>query len=92
MLYKVCCKPAHGRHVEKIVVDTAYDAEKEYSSNSDPHAEALAARRTEVGDLTFVLTDKHSLHDKEIVVERDDGVDQSDQHEDIYRYRTLVDG
>ena len=37
--------------------------------------------RLERGDSTLVLTDEHRLHYKQIVVKRDYGIDQRDEHE-----------
>ncbi len=41
---------------------------------------------------TLLGRDIHGLDNEEIVVERDDGVDQGDEHEDVDRYRTLREG
>ena len=61
---------------EKIVVEVADDAEADDAGDTYPHAQTLGACRTEGGDGLFAVIDEHGFDNKQVVVERDDGVDQ----------------
>ena len=74
---------AVGGGDDQVAVDAAYQAEKHYAGKGDPHADAFATGATEGGDDTLFFADEHGFDHEEVVVEGDDGVDQSDEHEDV---------
>ena len=74
---------------DQRIVDAAEESDKNDTGNAYPHAETFASGRTESGNYAFFLIlDEHGLHHQQIVVERDDGVDQRYQCEDVERGRT----
>ena len=75
-------------NIHNECVDAACDAYEDYAECAYHHCYTLAACRLECGDNAIVLTDKHCLHHKQIVVERHDCVNQRYEHKyiDCNRY------
>ena len=74
-----------------VVVDTAYQAEQDDTCHTYPHTETLGVGRAECGHRALIGADKHCFHYQQIVVKRDDGVDQGYEHEHIDGYAALID-
>ena len=75
-------------YINDECVDAACNAYEDYAECAHCHCYALAASRLECGDNAIVLTDKHCLHYKQIIVERHDCVDQRNKYKHVDCNRT----
>ena len=91
-MYEVHLHLAYRCEVEQRAVAAANDTEQYDAGHSDNETEALGTSRFETCDGAFLFSDIHCLHYEKIVVERNDGVDEGDKHEDVDGNAALVDG
>lgn len=74
-------------HAESIVADgfvrTAGNAEQDDAKGADDEGGTSVVVGTEGGYRLVVLTDVHGLDDAQVVVEREHGVDQGDEHQHV---------
>ena len=76
--------------VAQACVDAAYQTNKDDAEGAYPKACCLGPVRFELWYRTLVLADKHRLNYQQIVVERDDGVDQRNEDENIDCHATRL--
>ena len=71
-----------GKAVDEVVGNTA-DAEEHHACHAEEEGGAAVAVNPESGERILVGDDVHGLDDKQVVVERDDGVDQCNEHQPV---------
>lgn len=66
-----------------VIVETAGDAKQHHTEHADAKGGTRAAVAAEGGDGGLVGLNVHGLDDEQVVVERNDGVDQGYEHEEM---------
>ena len=73
-----------------VSVDAADQTDEDDAQYTQDEACTLGPVALDGGNHTIVLAQEHRLNHQQVVVQRDDGVDQRDEYEDVDGYRTLV--
>lgn len=84
---------AHGiQRAVDVDVDATYQSDEDDAQHTQDEAGTLAPVALDGGNDAVVLTQEHGLDHQQVVVERDDGVDQRDEHEHVDGHRALMAG
>ena len=70
-------------HFIELVVEEADDTRKHDTEEADYHRDAAVVVRTEIGQRVVVRRDEHGTDNQQVVVQRDNRVEQGNQHQDI---------
>ncbi len=77
------CRSHAEAEAADVLVDAAGNAEQEYAQAAHQQADAGVGVGRESGDGGVAFVDEHGLDNPQVVVERDDGVQQGDEDEDV---------
>ena len=73
-----------------VGVDAAHQADEDDAKHTQDETGALGPMTLDGGNHAVVLTQEHGLDHEQVVVQRDDRVDQRDEYQHVDGHRTLM--